>query len=266
MIKEVRKDKILRRSIRGVRATMISENEERNTRLIRYGSILLVIQNILLILAFFILPFLLLGLKEDAIMSSASVLILSIDIPGMVFLGKGIYDIRKGRKTVKKNSFALLVLVTSWICMTLISRCSLLFYCLNIERWDTNGYSFLERLPLVGDRFNYVLNDFLYLSTWTISLILLVLLAFKLGRFVSSVNEKINVLWFNFYSVLNLISLTILVILIFTEPFGIFIMEGNFPWSWQLNMIFFCFYFLKFLIIPIVGVFIFNKLRRIMFF
>jgi hypothetical protein len=86
-------------------------------------------------------------------------------------------------------------------------------------------------LSLEGDHYNYVLNDFLYLSTWVVSLILLVLLAFELGRFVSTVNEKINVRLFNFYSLLNLISLFILVILLLMEPFGILIMEGNFPWT-----------------------------------
>ena len=243
----------------------INDNLEPPHRFIRYGSIILCIQNILLILAFFIFPFLLLGLKRDATLSIGSILILSIDIIGFSFVSMGIYNISKVNKIIRKDSIATLIMVISWICITLISRCSLLLYSLDINRGTYNAYMFFDRLPTGGDRFNYMLNDLLYLYTWVISLILLVLLVFKLGKFCSTMNENFKGRLFNFYSLLNLICFFILIILIFIEPFGVLILEGYFPWTWQINWLFVCFYFLKFLIIPIVGIIIFNRLRKLSF-
>jgi hypothetical protein len=217
-------------------------------------------------------------LQQDAaggIVWSFCVLIFSIDILGFIFLGQGMYSIEKTDEKLINASKTLLFLLSGWICITILSRIFLLYYCLTSEGYS-RGFpytGFFETQDVGGyDNYHYIFSANLYLVTWMIALIFLILVTFQISRFLKIVDERVDTGFFIAFSFLNFISFLVLAILVIMTPLGgILILEGYvtfefsryfFPGVMQFNNLFLGFFSLKFVIIPIIGIKMFNKLRK----
>ncbi|MFQ5979845.1 MAG: hypothetical protein ACE5OZ_17075 [Candidatus Heimdallarchaeota archaeon] len=234
-----------------VKGPLVTEDFDLGRRFLRLGARILYIQQLLILLLIPVAS----ATTDARPWLGVYVVLLSIDIIAFLSIGLGFYFWEKIKPAVGTEIKRLLVMLCGWAIFTLINR-SLIIAHLFAHKWLYRGEGDYPEEDPPGWFWEYPEDLFFFFVTWLIALLFLSLSIFLIAGILRKLNPTAAIRPYMLYASGNLVS--ILCVATFASVF-----RGGGPFSsFGMALLLAIFAVFKFIIIPILGINLCNKLEK----